>query len=127
MNTLSRALTAFVGACALLASCTSAALAAPTTANLRVEGPEGHPLDPATNYATDTVTLATDTSECGPDSNKEESRKIVGPSAMGLIDDAKATNRQLRPYLVSDAFHPGLIVCQIGDKIGSFATNTAWL
>jgi hypothetical protein len=125
MNTFRRALAVLLGGFALLALGASAALAAPITANLRVEGAEGKALDPGTDYATDTVEVPTRTSKCGGD-RPGDSRKIEGPTALGLIEDARKRNGRLDPFLVSDQFDFGLLVCQIGGS-GAFNASQAWL
>ncbi len=125
MKTRSRALGAALAACALLVAAPGvASAAAPPISKLRVEA-RGQALDPGVFYVNNTARLATTTSECGPD-RPGDSRTVSGPSAIGLVDYARQTNRSLVPYLVSDTFDFGLIVCRIGNA-GAFNSNEAWL
>lgn len=124
MKTRSRAVGSLVATCALLVALPAAAQAAPTIAKLRVEA-GGAPQSSGAYYVTDTTRLATRTRQCGKD-RPGDSRVVSGPSAIGIVDHAQETNARLRPYLVSDTFDFGLIVCRIGD-FGAFDANQAWL
>ena len=122
MKSRSRARAAILAVCALLALAPAANAA--TSANLRVEA-GGSALDPGTNYRTGTVHVATNTTKCGGD-GPGDSRTLQGPTALGLFKDAGKTNSRLTPFLVSDQYSFGLIVCQAG-SYGAFDANQAWL
>lgn len=124
MTSRFRALWALIAACALLAAAPAAGSAAPTISKLRVEA-EGQALSSGALYVNDTTRIPTRTSECGPD-RSGDTRTIAGPSALGLVRYAQQTNSLLKPYLVSDTFDFGLIVCRIG-QFGAFNSNQAWL
>jgi hypothetical protein len=126
MNNRSRMLAAILAVCALIALAPTAALAAPTTANLRVEGDRGQALDPGTNYATDTPELKTNAEKC---EGSGRSHTLSFPSAMGIVQDAAKANGDLDPFWISDRWYDeygSLIVCQIGAS-GAFDAYEAWL
>jgi hypothetical protein len=124
MKTRSRALAAVLAVCALLALPGLASAGPPVISKLRVEA-RGQALERGTFYVNNTARLNTTTGQCGPD-RPGDTRTIAGPSAIGLVEYAKATNALLRPYDVSDTFDFGLIVCRIGDA-GAFNSSQAWL
>ena len=123
MNTRCRMLAAVLAVCAFLALGPSGALAAPTTANLRVVGAGGETLDPGTDYVTNTPTLETRADKCD---GSGKSHTPAFPSAMGIVQDASKKNADLNPFLISDKYSFGLIVCQIGG-FGAFDAQQAWL
>jgi hypothetical protein len=108
----------------LIAACAATILlSAPGTAgaksivgDLRVLGPSGQTLAELDQY-TRTVKLDTDpNAQCfGPGSGGSGDRvKVPGPTALGVVNDAAATARDLRPLSLTDAFDFGLGVCGIG-------------
>jgi hypothetical protein len=84
--------------------------------DLRVVGPSGQTLAQLTQY-TASVQVPTDPNALcfgagtGGSGNPVT---IAGPTALGLVQDASATARDLRPLSVTDAFDFGLGVCGIG-------------
>ena len=85
-------------------------------ANLRVVGPSGQTLAQQVQY-TGTVMVPTDPgAECfGQGTGGSGSEvKLAGANALGLVQDASATARDLRPLSLTDAFDFGLGVCGIG-------------
>lgn len=91
--------------------------------SLRVVGPEGQNLAQLVQYS-GTVKVPTDpTALCfGPGTGGSGARvKIISPAAeaapptaLGALQDASATDRDLRPLSLTDAFDFGLGVCGIG-------------
>lgn len=116
-----RALVALVSACTAVAL-PAAAPAASTVSKLRVES-GNRALSAGVNYVSDSARMRTSASQCN---GSGKPRYVAGPSAVGIVQYAQQTNSLLRPYLVSDQFDFGLIVCRIGDQ-GAFDTNEAWL
>jgi hypothetical protein len=110
----------------LLACAAAAALTFPTAAGgakfktagagLRVVGPQGQTLAQQIQY-TGSVKVPTDPNALcfGQGSGGSGARaKLSGPTALGAVEDASATARDVRPLLVTDAFDFGLGVCGIG-------------
>lgn len=93
------------------------AAAKPVVAELRVEA-GGKALAPGFSYATDTNSIVTDTRDpaCGGSGDRA---RIQGPTALGALIDASATRPALRPLGITDRFDFGLLVCGIGDFLGS--------
>lgn len=85
-------------------------------ANLRVVGPSGQTLAQQIQYA-GTIKVRTDPgAQCfgqGTGGSGNEVR-LAGANALGLVQDASATARDLRPLSLTDAFDFGLGVCGIG-------------
>lgn len=93
-----------------------AAAAATTGADLRVVGPDGQTLAEHRQY-TGGVKIKTDPdAECfGEGTGGSGDRvKVPGPTGLGIVKDALAMDRDLRPLSVTDAFEFGLGVCGIG-------------
>ena len=85
-------------------------------ANLRVVGPAGQTLARQIQY-TGTAKVPTDPgAECfGEGTGGSGSEvKLAGANALGLVQDASGTARDLRPLSVTNAFDFGLGVCGIG-------------
>jgi len=103
---------------AALAACVFAVLAAPSaaadpvTTQLRVEA-EGHDIGPGFRYVHDSVSYRTSQSAACNGSGKRGS--ITGPTALGLLIQASAFTRDLRPVQISDQFEFGPFVCGVGD------------
>jgi hypothetical protein len=89
MKSRSRALAAAFATCAIVAGAPATAGAASTVSKLRVEA-AGHALDPGTSYVNGTATLATWADQCG---GSGKSKRVIGPTAMGIVDYAKQVNR----------------------------------
>jgi hypothetical protein len=103
-------------AAAIVLTLPTAAAARTTGAHLRVVGPSGQTLAQLDQY-TRTVKIKTDPqAQCfGPDTGGSGSKvKLPGPTGLGIVKDALATVRDLRPLSVTDAFDFGLGVCGIG-------------
>jgi hypothetical protein len=107
-------------ACAVAIAFTVPALAGAKSktvgAELRVVGPDGQDLAHQVQY-TGTVRVPTDPNALcfGQGSGGSGARvKLSGPTALGAVEDASATARDVRPLLVTDAFDFGLGVCGIG-------------
>jgi hypothetical protein len=76
---------------------------------------------------TGTVRIKTDPqADCfGPGSGGSgESATVAGPTALGIVRDASAFDRDLRPISVSDAFDFGLAVCGFGGYEAD--QNSSW-
>jgi hypothetical protein len=99
------------------------AVAAPVTANLRVEA-AGKALDPGTKYGTDTTKFKTD--KRAPCGGSGATKTLPGPTAMGILGTAAVKNKTLRPVGISDKFSFGLTVCGIGSYVG-FESTSYWL
>jgi hypothetical protein len=105
-------------AAAMLITFPAVAGAKPKTvgADLRVVGPSGQSLAQLVQYA-GSVKVKTDPDALcfGPDTGGSGARvKLAGPTALGLVEEASGTARDLRPLSVTDAFDFGLGVCGIG-------------
>src|ERR687893_2720080 len=93
----------------------SAAVTAPAkiavTPELRVE-PGGAPWSGATHYSTGTVRFRADRNPaCGGSGQR---RVVAGPTALGVVYDAQASRRVLRPVRTTDRFAAGDFLCGIG-------------
>ncbi len=109
---------AFVCAAAILISVPALAGAKSKTvgANLRVVAPSGETLAQQVQY-TGSVKVPTDPdAQCfGQGTGGSGSEvKLAGANALGLVQDASATARDLQPLSITDAFDFGLGVCGIG-------------
>jgi hypothetical protein len=85
-------------------------------ADLRVVGPSGQSLAQLQQY-TGSVKVDTDPNAVcfGPDTGGSGAQvKLPGATALGLVEDASSTARDLRPLSLTDAFDFGLGVCGIG-------------
>src|SRR5918994_1863694 len=107
-------------ACAVAMSLTVPALAGAKSktvgAELRVVAPTGQSLAQLVQY-TGTVKVPTDRDALcfGQGSGGSGAPvKLSGPTALGAVQDASATARDVRPLSVTDAFDFGLGVCGIG-------------
>ena len=105
-------------ACAAAILITVPALAGAKTvgAELRVVGPSGQTLAQLEQF-TSSVKIKTDPDALcfGPGTGGSGSRvKVPGATALGLVQDASETARDLQPLSVTDAFDFGLGVCGIG-------------
>ena len=111
-----RVLTTSAAAGALFLATPLAAPAKPAVSELRVEA-GGQALAPGHRYVTNTVRLRTDTTPACGGTGKPVT--VKGPTAVGLVDHARRVEPALRPYRVSDKFDFGLLVCGIGEFVGS--------
>jgi hypothetical protein len=87
-----------------------------TGANVRVVAPNGETLADQHQY-TDTVRIKTDPqADCfGPGSGGSgRAVRAPGATALGIVKDASAFDRDLRPISVTDAFDFGLGICGFG-------------
>lgn len=109
--------------CALVTAVPTVASADSVVSKLRVEA-DGQALDPGTKYANKTVRKRTSTLNVCKGSGDRE--RLGGPNAMGIVDYAAETNREVSPLRVSDRFDFGLVVCGIGDFLG-FKGDDFWL
>src|SRR2546423_4127392 len=105
-------------ACLLLLlslSAAGSALAGTTTAHLRVVNTAGATLADQSQVTGD-VSIQTDPgAKCfGPPGGSGNSVNVPGPSALGIVKDASASDPALRPLSVTDQFGFGLGVCGIG-------------
>lgn len=105
-------------ACALAAAgaLCAPAIAGTVGADLRVLNTAGKVLADQRQY-TDSVRIRTDRrADCFGAGNEGsgEVARISRPTALGLVIDAAATDRDLRPVSLTDAFDFGLGVCGIG-------------
>jgi len=85
-------------------------------ADLRVVGPSGQSLAQLEQY-TGSVKVDTDPNAVcfGPDTGGSGARvRLPGATALGLVQDASSTARDLQPLSLTDAFDFGLGVCGIG-------------
>jgi hypothetical protein len=85
-------------------------------ADLRVVGPSGEALAQLVQY-TGGVNVSTDPgAQCfGPGTGGSGAEvKLPGATALGIVEDASGTARDLRPLSLTDAFEFGLGVCGIG-------------
>jgi hypothetical protein len=95
------------------------ALAATKWADLRVVTHTGSTLAEFRQYTGATTVRASHRADCFGSDNPSSDRhyRIRGASALGIVKDALASDRKLRPLLVNDAFVDdgfGLGVCSIG-------------
>lgn len=105
-----------------------AAMAATTTANVRVVNTAGTTLADQSQVTGD-VTIKTDPgATCfGPTyGGTGMDRSLPGPNALGIVKDASESNGALRPLSVTDAFYPdfGLGLCGVGGFQAS--GNASW-
>jgi hypothetical protein len=112
-----------------LASAISAApaLAGTTTAQLRVVNTAGATLADQSQVTGD-VTIQTDPgATCfGPPGGSGSNVSVPGPSALGIVKDASASNGSLRPLSVTDQFGFGLGVCGIGGFSFNQGDTASW-
>lgn len=114
---------ALVGSLLLALSFSAAAEAARTKAvpaELRVVDGSGRVLAERTQYTGGAVSIKTDPqATCfGPgDGGSGDRVEVPGPTALSLLADAAATDRDVRPLSITDAFSFGLGLCGIGKAI----------
>jgi len=99
-----------------LAALGAASANASVGVDLRVLNTEGKALAQLRQF-TDTVQVKTDPdADCfGPGSGGSGKTVTVdGPTALGVVDDAEATQKSIRPVSVTDAFGFGLGICGFG-------------
>lgn len=111
-------ITALAAACLCVMSfavAAGSASAASTTASLRVVNPAGTSLADQSQVTGD-VTIKTDpNAKCfGAPGGSGNNVNVPGPSALGIVQDALASDPALRPLSVTDQFSFGLGVCGIG-------------
>ncbi len=102
----------------------SAALIAPgaeaaddAVVELRVVHPGGA-LEPGASYVTNTEKIKTDRrARCFTDGEggSGDVARLPGPTAMGLLETAGDTNKDVNPLSVTDEFGFGLGLCDVGD------------
>jgi Domain of unknown function (DUF4430) len=111
----STALAAACLTCIAFVVAAGSASAASTTANLRVLNTAGTTLADQSQVTGD-VTIKTDpNAKCfGAPGGSGNSVSVPGPSALGIVQDALATDPALRPLSVTDQFSFGLGICGIG-------------
>jgi hypothetical protein len=81
------------------------------TPELRVE-PGGAPWSGPTHYSTGTVRFPADSHPaCGGSGRR---RVVAGPTALGIVYDAQASRRVLRPVRTTDRFSSGDFLCGMG-------------
>ena len=108
--------TAIVASLIALALVGVASASASVGANLRVLNTEGKALAQLRQY-TDTVQIKTDPdADCFGTGSGGSGRMatVDGPTALGVVDDAQATQKAIRPVSVTDAFGFGLGICGFG-------------
>lgn len=109
-----------LAALAVLAACANA-LAAPTSATLRVEGPSSTLLE-ETRYDTDTRTV-----KVGRCADDPATREIPGATALGILEDARQRDG-LDYDTDSYAAGPGgVFICQIGGVATPSDFSSFWL
>jgi len=99
-----------------LAVCGATSAAASVGVNVRVLNTEGKALAQLRQY-TDTAQIKTDPdAECFGAGSGGSGRTVTveGPTALGVVHDAEATQRAIRPVSVTDAFGFGLGICGFG-------------
>jgi len=117
------AVAALVGSLLLALSFSAAAEAAKTKSvpvELRVVDGKGRVLAEQTQYTGGAVTVKTDPkATCfGPaDGGSGDAVEIPGPTALSLLADAGAADRDVRPLSITDAFSFGLGLCGIGKAV----------
>src|SRR2546423_2819546 len=117
-------------ACLLLLlslSAAGSALAGTTTAHLRVVNTAGATLADQSQVTGD-VSIQTDPgAKCfGPPGGSGNSVNVPGPSALGIVKDASASDPALRPLSVTDQFGFGLGVCGIGGFTFNQGDSAFW-
>src|SRR5204863_6843531 len=92
-----------------------AAAAATKGGDLRVLSTAGRTLAEFRRY-TGTVSIKTDPqADCfGPPGGSGNAVTVPGATGLGLVKDALASDRKLRPLSITDQFSFGLAVCGIG-------------
>lgn len=119
---LRAAVPVLLGACLLALSFASAAAAAKSKTvpgELRVVDPKGKALAQQTQY-TGGVSIKSDKrADCfGPGTGGSGKRvEIPGATALGMIADAGASDGEVRPLSISDAFDFGIALCGIGRAV----------
>ena len=103
---------AALAACVFAVLAGSPAAADAVTTKLRVEA-AGHDIGPGFRYVHDSVSYTT--SQSAACNGSGEGGSISGPSATGLLIQAAAFTRDLRPVQISDQFDFGLLVCGVGE------------
>jgi hypothetical protein len=127
----------FVRPAGLIAACavaflTTTAFAATAQANtvgadVRVVGPSGQTIAQQVQYTGSGVRVPTDpNAQCFGQGTggSGEPVKLAGPNALGIVQDAANTARDLRPLSLTDAFDFGLGVCGIGGFQGQ--STASW-
>jgi hypothetical protein len=113
--------------CLGLAINAAPASAGATTAQVRVVNTAGATLADQSQVTGD-VTIKTDAgATCfGPPGGSGNNVNVPGPSALGIVKDASASNPALRPLSVTDQFGFGLGVCGIGGSTFNQGDTTSW-
>jgi Domain of unknown function (DUF4430) len=103
------------------------ALAGTTTAHLRVVNTAGTTLADQSQVTGD-VSIQTDPgAKCfGPPGGSGNSVNVPGPSALGIVKDASASDPALRPLSVTDQFSFGLGICGIGGFTFNQGDSAFW-
>lgn len=112
---------AAIAACVVGLATAPAAMAASVPAQLRVEGAGGADLTHGWTYYSDSATMKTHTSDACHGSGKTYS--FEGPTALGILEQARQHTDALNPVRISDQFDFGMLVCRIGEFSASGADS----
>ena len=105
----------------------SAAGAASTTAQVRVVNSAGTTLADQSQVTGDVSINADPNAQCfGPPGGSGNAVAVPGPSALGIVKDASASNAALRPLSVTDQFSFGLGICGIGGFTFNQGDSAFW-
>jgi hypothetical protein len=114
--------------CLALAIVAAPASAGTTTAQLRVVNTAGATLADQSQVTGDVTIQMDPGATCfgPPGGTPGKSVDVPGPSALGIIKDASASNGSLRPLSVTDQFGFGLGVCGIGGYTFNQGDTASW-
>jgi hypothetical protein len=109
---------AAIAAAIVIVTCAAGSAAAQTKwANLRVVTHTGRTLAEFRQYTGSTTVRSSTKADCFGSPSKDKRYRLDSPNALGILKDALALDRALRPLVLSDAFVDdgfGLGVCSMG-------------
>jgi hypothetical protein len=108
---------AFAAAIAVVLACTGSAAAQTKFAKLRVVTHTDRTLAEFRQYTGSTTVRSSRKADCFGSPSRDKRYRMDSPNALGIVKDALASDRALRPLVLSDAFVDdgfGLGVCSLG-------------
>jgi hypothetical protein len=108
---------AIAAAIVVVLACGGSAAAQTKWANLRVVAHTGRTLAEFRQYTGSTTVHSSTKADCFGSPSKDQRYRMGDPNALGIVKDALASDRALRPLVLTDAFVDdgfGLGVCTIG-------------
>jgi len=108
---------AIAAAAVIVLACAGSAVAQTKWAHLRVVAHTGRTLAEFRQYTGATTVRSSTKADCFGSPSRDKRYRMADPNALGLIKDGLASDRSLRPLVLSDAFVDdgfGLGICSMG-------------